>query len=133
MPIKKENKARYPKNWKQLSEFIRFERAKNHCEVCGVENYSNGYWIENKFVTVSELINQLEETGETQIDNFAIDKKPIRIILTVAHLDHIPEHCDLINLKAMCQRCHNRYDIEHRKFTRLNNKNQGVLLINFFE
>ena len=44
-----------------------------------------------------------------------------RIVLTVAHLDHTPENCSLDNLRALCQRCHNRYDAEHRKETRLNN------------
>ena len=46
-----------------------------------------------------------------------------RIVLTIAHLDHTPEHCNPDNLRALCQRCHNRYDAEHRKETRLNNKN----------
>ena len=33
-----------------------------------------------------------------------------KIILTVAHLDHNEQNCDDDNLKAMCQRCHLRYD-----------------------
>ena len=41
--------------------------------------------------------------------------------VTIAHLDHIPEHCNPDNLRALCQRCHNRYDAEHRKETRLSN------------
>ena len=56
------------------------------------------------------LIAQTERTGNTA-----------RIVLTVAHLDHTPENCSLDNLRALCQRCHNRYDAEHRKETRLNN------------
>ena len=43
------------------------------------------------------------------------------VVLTIAHLDHIQEHCDPDNLRALCQRCHNRYDAEHRKETRLSN------------
>jgi 5-methylcytosine-specific restriction endonuclease McrA len=39
----------------------------------------------------------------------------VRIILTVAHLDHQPENCAPENLKAWCQRCHNRYDIAERR------------------
>jgi len=34
MPIKKENKARYPSNWKQIREAILI-RAGNKCEFCG--------------------------------------------------------------------------------------------------
>lgn len=43
------------------------------------------------------------------------------VVLTITHLDHTPEHCDPDNLRALCQRCHNRYDAEHRKETRLSN------------
>jgi hypothetical protein len=39
------------------------------------------------------------------------------VVLTVAHLDHTPEHCDPSNLKAMCQRCHLRYDADHHAST----------------
>ena len=39
MPIKPENKGRYPKNWKQIRADI-LERAHNRCEFCGIENYS---------------------------------------------------------------------------------------------
>lgn len=90
MPIKPENKARYPKNWKQIRLQI-LERANNRCEFCGIENHS----IRNDGVSY-----------------------PVRIVLTVAHLDHTPENCDPSNLRALCQRCHNRYDAEHRKQTR---------------
>lgn len=99
MPIKPENRALYPPNWKEISKRIRFERAGNHCEVCGCENYQP---------------NPI--TGS-------------RVVLTVAHLDHDPTNNDERNLKAMCQRCHNRYDVQHRKQTRKpNNSNQQSLL-----
>lgn len=85
MPISPENKARYPDNWKEISEDIRFNRAENKCEKCGAENYKPH-----------------PITGS-------------KVILTVAHLDHQPENCDYDNLMAMCQRCHLRYDAHHHK------------------
>lgn len=36
------------------------------------------------------------------------------VVLTIAHLDHTPENCSDENLRALCQRCHNRYDKEYR-------------------
>lgn len=37
-------------------------------------------------------------------------------MLTVAHLNHDPQDCRPENLKAMCQRCHLRYDVAlHRR------------------
>jgi len=84
MPIKPENRKRYPPNWKEISKDIRFIRAGNRCEVCQAENYKPH-----------------PVTGS-------------KVILTVAHLDHTPENCDYSNLKAMCQKCHNGYDRDHR-------------------
>lgn len=94
MPIRPENRNRYPKNWKKIREDI-LKRANNCCEFCGVENYS-----------------------KLDIDS--------RVILTIAHLDHTPENCDYGNLRALCQKCHNRYDAKHRSETRRNNKNNIV-------
>ena len=39
MPIKPENRGRYPKNWKQIRNEI-LDRAEHRCEECGVANYS---------------------------------------------------------------------------------------------
>lgn len=37
MPIRPENRSRYPANWKEISAAIR-SRANNACEWCGAEN-----------------------------------------------------------------------------------------------
>jgi len=90
MPISKENKARYPKDWKLRSRFVRFYRAKNRCEWCGAEN--------GKAHPVTGSI----------------------VVLTTAHVyDHSPEACSLLNLAALCQLCHNGHDIRERKKNRL--------------
>lgn len=91
MPIKPENRHLYPKDWKQIRQRI-LERADNRCEWCGVENHT--YRLNPK-------------TG-----------KQAYIVLTIAHLDHDPSHCDPDNLRALCQRCHNQYDAKHRAETR---------------
>jgi 5-methylcytosine-specific restriction endonuclease McrA len=91
MPIKKENKSRYPKDWKQIRASI-LERADNCCEFCGRRNHTTH-------------IN--EKTG-----------KVVKVVLTIAHLDHTPENCDPDNLRALCQKCHNAYDAKHRAETR---------------
>lgn len=41
MPIRPENKSRYPKDWPAISAAVRRE-AGNKCEECGVENYARG-------------------------------------------------------------------------------------------
>lgn len=130
MPIKPENKDRYPKNWKQISERIRFVRAANKCEVCGIRNGLEGWRIaDGTFYSVDDFSDlHIKPKDETEVCNLVAKKPPIKIVLTVAHLDHTPENCDDDNLKAMCQRCHNRYDQPHRKAnarqTRVDKKGQ---------
>ncbi len=137
MPIKPENKNKYPKNWKAISEHIRFVRAKNRCEVCGVPNYAVGYREKGEFVpTCGNRLHDEAGRGEfsyaeaVDMAKFCNDekiqegKKYIVIVLTVAHLDHIPENCDPSNLLAMCQSCHNKYDRNHRNQTKKNKLNQ---------
>lgn len=121
MPVKPENRARYPKDWKQISASIR-ERAGNRCEDCGVRNYElggrdkAGQW--HKALPVGEKLLRLEypSPGDHAIcEGLSVALRIVRIVLTVAHLDHQPENCDPSNLKALCQRCHLRYDLHHHK------------------
>ena len=94
MPIKPENAGRYPKDWKSISLSIR-ERSGGRCECegeCGLHRTTPG------------PRRCVERNGEPA--KWAKGK----IVLTVAHLNHKPEDCRDENLKAMCQRCHLRYD-----------------------
>jgi 5-methylcytosine-specific restriction endonuclease McrA len=52
-----------------------------------------------------------------------------KIVLTIAHLDHVPEHCARENLRALCQKCHNTYDAKHRAQTRRQSKMQQLLVM----
>lgn len=82
---------RYPANWKEISQRIRFERARSACEWCGAAHGQPH-----------------PDTGST-------------VILTVAHLgtvrpDGSPgdkrDKMDVRdeNLAALCQRCHLTFD-----------------------
>lgn len=102
MPIKPENAARYPADWKVISGRIR-ARSGGQCECdgeCGLHRTNPG------------PRRCIERHGEPA--RWAKGK----VILTVAHLNHQPEDCRDENLKAMCQRCHNRYDVPHRRKNR---------------
>ena len=113
MPIRPENKHLYPKNWKQIRKSI-LERANNRCEFCGVENYTTGYRDKCGNFVISEGMQQEADALD--------DYKIIKIVLTIAHLDHNPQNCNPENLRALCQKCHLNYDIEHHKESRRNNK-----------
>ena len=120
MPIRPENRARYPKDWPAISNRIR-ERAGNRCEFCGVLNGEiggrspAGVW--HKAQPKGEKLLRLEwpEPGTWWwCEGYEIAYlRIVRIVLTVAHLDHTPENCDPANLKALCQRCHLTYDAKH--------------------
>ena len=47
------------------------------------------------------------------------------VVLTVAHVyDKRPETCSLLNLAALCQRCHNRHDANDRAQDRAQGKRE---------
>jgi 5-methylcytosine-specific restriction endonuclease McrA len=71
-------------------------------------------WKEIRERILLECQNKCEFCGVE--NNSARNGK--RIVLTIAHLDHTPEHCARDNLRALCQKCHNAYDAKHRAQTR---------------
>ena len=94
MPIRPSERARYPKDWKTISQRIK-ARSGGRCECigeCGLHQP-----------------NPLPRRCIERQDTPAKWAKG-RIVLTTAHLDHQPENCSDDNLRAMCQRCHLRYD-----------------------
>ena len=90
MPIK--NKSLYPRNWKEISNRIRFGRAKSKCELCDAE-HDKPHW----------------KTGS-------------RVVLTVHHIDGDKNNNSEYNLIALCQRCHLRLDLEKHIKNRQKNK-----------
>lgn len=122
MPIRPENRARYPANWDAISQSIR-ERAGNKCEECGIPNYQlggrapDGTW--HKARPLGEKLLKLEwpQPGDFGwcVGYCASPLRIVRIVLTVAHLNHQPEDCRPENLKCLCQRDHNRYDAAERR------------------
>lgn len=118
MPIKPENRGRYPKDWADVRARI-LRRADNRCEFCGVPNYQLGAWIAMHWHVAEPKGSGLRDNprhGETfpcRYRESVIWTKVKRIVLTIAHLDHTPENCADENLKALCQRCHLRYDAKH--------------------
>jgi hypothetical protein len=104
---------RYPDDWDAIALAIKTE-ANWKCEQCGREcrrvGESLSDFIERTIPKVhcADSYNLLSE----------INTKPSRFILTVAHLNHVPEDCRRENLKALCSVCHCRYDLKamaHKK------------------
>lgn len=119
MPIKPENKDRYPKDWPQVRQRI-LQRAQMKCEYpgCGARHLEVGYWLDGNFFS---KVRNLQAAGFKAGDSVACFDgstiKLIRIVLTIAHLDHQPENCADENLRAWCQRHHLGYDAQHHAAT----------------
>ena len=108
MPIRPEERARYPKNWREISAAIRGDRAGNRCECEGECGHDHG----GRCAAMNGKAHPV--TGS-------------KVVLTVAHLDHTPENVSDENLTAMCQRCHLAYDAEHHRQTRRDRRACGDL------
>ncbi|MBU6232506.1 hypothetical protein KGP36_07790 [Patescibacteria group bacterium] len=106
MPIRPENKNRYPKDWPEISRRIRFDRAGSRCECEG------------------ECGRGTHEGRCPNVHNGVAYGTGSIVILTVAHLNHTPEDCREENLKAMCQGCHLHYDREHHKQSTIQTRRQ---------
>ncbi len=109
---------KYPPNWKTEIVPRILKRAKNRCEICKLDNkqivYSakiavrvkgkyklKAFWFQN----YGDLIR-----ARNVVDQDAFGA--VRVVLTVAHLDHDAENWDVKDerLMAMCQHCHLNYD-----------------------
>jgi hypothetical protein len=123
MPIKPENKHRYPVDWKEIRAAI-LERAGHCCEKCKVRNGNRivrgtGDAIDT-FMDVDGYVFDADtgvQLGRVRHSDYECNGKWINVVLTIAHLDHVPENCDPANLRAWCQRCHLRYDAAHHAET----------------
>lgn len=136
MPI---NWKLYPKDWRDISDCIRFGRAEGRCEQCGVEHGAIicRHEDEPERYVIYDPDNAVYTTPQgdwiklSEIPEGFLISDDIKIVLTVAHLDHNPANNDLDNLKALCQRCHLNFDRAHNaikaKRTRLDIKRKKTL------
>jgi len=125
MPI---DYSQYHPKWSLISRLIRFKRAENKCEWCGVPNYAIIY----RPVKGSDEWRIWPEgmLGEVLwVDGY----KSTKIILTVAHIDRDKTNNKFSNLAALCQRCHLKHDhkqhIANRKYGRNHKGDQQTKLM----
>lgn len=125
MPI---DYSEYPPNWKTEIRPAVLKRAKDCCEDCGVPNYAIIYrptkgkhdWI---------LWPEGMEGEALWIDGV----KSVKIILTIAHLDHdkLNHDVSIDRLKALCQRCHLILDAAHHAANRKYGRNHKTNNLKF--
>lgn len=138
MPIRPENRNRYPAEWPQIRAAI-LERARYRCEGCSVPDYAVGYRdAEGRFIPLrgsgpcdaagqgehwpsGQPLGYAQARAFADLYNCCTDERDadgnrwIVVVLTVAHLNHQPEDCRPENLRAFCQACHSRHDRQARQ------------------
>ena len=114
---------KYPKNWPDIRAVVLaragetvdrrgFITREAECEWCGLTNRTWYHRLPGQIVWCCDAPNEIAlcpYCGDT-------NHIPVKIVLTVAHLDHDPENDDVCvtRLRALCQKCHLAYDAPMR-------------------
>lgn len=103
--------SKYPPNWKKEIRPRILKRARNRCEHCKVKNNAIIRRLKKSPLDYFYWNDKRQDMMEGSFTGLIIDNallKPIKIILTVAHLDHDPKNWNVKDdrLAALCQRCH---------------------------
>src|SRR5262245_11789477 len=131
------NRRDYPADWPLISERIR-ERAGHKCEWCGVPNHKlilRGKDARYVWYDSAQDCHFTPDGRPIRMDELPddfIESKYIRVVLTVAHLNHDPADCRSENLVALCQRCHLRYAAKHHAETRRRKKIERLGQLSLF-
>lgn len=121
MPIRPERKHLYPANWKsEIVPAVR-KRSGDCCEACRVingeliqRNLEGSLW---RYVVAPAICFHISPGGRHFLSSSFPEnlwRPPIKIVLTVAHLNHDEADCRIDNLRHWCQLHHNQFDAWHR-------------------
>jgi transcription elongation factor Elf1 len=122
MPIRRELRHFYGREWREVTRPRILDRAHRACELCLVPNHLEvercfGWWFDP--VTESWIHAGNKQPVYVPAAIFpGTARRTVYIILTVAHLNHTPGEDNDDNLKALCQWCHLHYDETHHRETR---------------
>ena len=126
MPIKPEMRGFYPLDWPQLSDSIRFRRAKGRCEHCGrphkqlVCQLADGRWYDDAAKRWRDDKGRVVRTNLPDPFNLPseIRARFVYVVLACAHIDQDISNNAPTNLRALCQRCHLIHDRPYHRLSR---------------
>lgn len=113
------DRSLYPDNWEQMAFEIK-QAANWTCEECGRPCIRPG----------ESMVKFAQRVADEMPLWLVFDpaNHPRRFLLSVAHLDHLPQNSDRANLKAWCCPCHCRYDLaQMSRKKRLKAEREGQL------
>lgn len=124
MPIRKELLQFYGRVWRTVTRPRILARAGNKCEACSIPNSTDvtrigGCWLDERVTWDDGITKQWRDTTGCLLAKRPSGKtRRIRVVLTIAHLNHVAGDDRDENLKAWCQWCHLDYDKRHHAETR---------------
>ena len=135
MPIRPELRKFYGAEWKRSVRPRILERAGQKCQQCGKPNHSIAYVYCEK-VNAQRVEYWVAQGGSVWRDSLGLvlpwSKWPargmprkIRVILQVAHLNHVSGDDREENLRALCGWCHLHWDAGEHRNTRASRKDAG--------
>lgn len=138
MPIRADLRHHYGREWRTVVRPRILARAKDRCENCRKRNHwrvitrtepgEAMYWCAlGSAVWRDETGEKLNRAQTREI--FGLPLRTIRVVLTVAHLNHDPADNRDENLRALCQWCHLHHDQAHHKDTRSARKDRARPLL----
>lgn len=135
MPIRAELRHFYGRDWRTVTRPRILARAANCCEQCSVPNYAEvkrirGHWLRIA-VSWTRGIDKMwiGSQGNELPFKPTGTMRQVRVVLTIAHLNHVAGDDRDENLKALCQWCHLNYDLAHHHETRAARKDAARPLL----
>jgi hypothetical protein len=95
--------------WKAIRREI-LARAGNCCERCGAPNRTSVLRAGGWWAPVGAMPAEYWRFGGRREAVVSIPHRTVRVVLTVAHLNHDPSDNRPENLRALCQWCHLDHD-----------------------
>lgn len=145
MPIRAEFRKFYGREWQTETRPRILTRAGHQCEQCAKPNHATietvkyvlpemfgGYRMHWRHIGHAPGNTWIGQRGTVDLfqDFDQLHRvDTIRVVLTVAHLNHTPGDDRDENLAALCQWCHLIHDLQHHQESRATRKDQGRPLL----
>ena len=121
----------YPDNWFTEIRPRILKRDNNCCKKCGLKNYDiikrEKTFYRYPCQTDWDMIHSRIKNCHSNMSESLKYHGFVKIVLTIAHLNHDTTDNRDENLAALCQKCHNNYDKHYRAKNRKLNKGQLFL------
>ncbi len=106
-----QNRKDYPDDWSDVIRPRILIRDGYKCCQCGIKHRS--------YVLIDQS-NSVVRIDKDEHDELKKEgRNTYRIFLQVSHRNNIKSDCSEENLWSLCNRCHNKFDVEHKRIMRI--------------